>query len=253
MKTTLAPLTLLSASLLSSCGHFGYEVKHHKVVHAIWDGSGRVERPLKGADAETFTVLKPHHYAKDKHAVYHRQSVIQGAIPSTFILLNDGYAVDSEHVFYDGALLPDRDASTFETMNVYWTRDRHEVYFLNQAIQACDPISFKVVLERWAMDAQCTYVAEARVDGADQPSFHALSDDYAKDKHQVYARVNHITLIRDPITGRSRNISETTLSRIRKVDVESFAPSDNRTCGYDARDRLRCYRRGEAVSCDCSE
>ena len=253
MKTRRLTLALLLTWLLASCGHFGYEVKRQTVIHAIWDGSHRVERPLPGADAETFTVLKPYRYAKDKHAVYHYQSVIQGAIPSTFALLNDWYAVDNERVFYNGAVLPDRDAITFETINGYWTRDKNDVYFLNRAIQACDPASFNVVFERWAMDAQCTYAADAVVDGADQHSFHALNDAYAKDKHHVYAQVSSLVPLTERTTGESRNVVRNTVSRVREADVESFAPSDNRTCEYDAKDRFRCYRRGEAVPCDCSE
>ncbi len=252
MKAQQLTLALLMGLLLTNCGHVGYEVKRQKVIHAIWDGSRRVERPLPRADADTFTVLRPHRYARDKHAVYYYQSVIPEANPSTFTLLNDWYAVDSEHVFYNGAVLPDRDAATFEAISGYWTRDNNDVYFLNRAIQACDPASFDVVFERWAMDAQCTYAADAVVDGADQQSFQALSEDYAKDKHQVYTLESLTTSITDPATGEFRNVSENTVSRVREADVESFAPSDNRTCDHDARDRLRCYRRGEAVTCDCS-
>lgn len=253
MKTRRLTLALLLTLLLASCGHVGYEVKRQKVIHAIWDGSHRVERPLPGADTETFTVLKPYRYAKDKHSVYHEQSIIPEASPSTFALLNDWYAVDSERVFYDGAVLPGRDATTFEVISGYWTRDKNDVYFLNRAIQACAPASFRVVYERWAVDAQCTYAADAVVDGADRQSFHALSDDYAKDKHHVYAQVSSLVPLTERTTGESRNISRSTLSLVREADVESSAPSDNRNCEYDAKDRFRCYRRGEAAPCDCSE
>ncbi|ASJ73897.1 hypothetical protein IMCC3135_19090 [Granulosicoccus antarcticus IMCC3135] len=145
--------------------------KRQQVVHTVWDGSGRVARPLAGA--KTFTVLQIDSYAKDQHALY-RQFVIPDANPATFTLFNDWYAVDRAYTLYNGAILPDRDARTFEIKNDYWTRDAHDVYFLNQAIQACEHVSFTIVFERRAKNAQCTYVNNDRVDGVDRPSFCAL-------------------------------------------------------------------------------
>ncbi len=138
-------------------------------------------------------------------------------------------------------------------MSGYWTRDKSDVYFLNRAINACELISFKIVFERWAVDAQCAYFAEAILEDADSQTFQAVSDDYAKDKRYVYARVNSRIAIAESATGKYPFPDRNTLKKVLDADAESFTASDSRACEFDARDKFRCYRRGEAVPCDCSE
>ncbi len=64
------------ARISASRYNYGYQVKRQDVIYAIWDGSGRFEYILEGADSESFHVIKQYRYAKDRNAVYYHQTAI---------------------------------------------------------------------------------------------------------------------------------------------------------------------------------
>ena len=252
MKRILITSALLSTFLLSSCSKYGYVVKREEVVHAIWDGSSRAERIIEGADSKSFEVINPTHssrdkYAKDKNSVYYFQEVIEGAIPSTFRLLTEWYAVDSESVFFIGSLLPGKDEKTFEVLNGFWTRDKNGIYFFHKAVDVCDPDSFEVVLEIWAVDSECTYSGETTIYDLDTETFKAFDSYYAKDSRYVYSRFNKGTVL----YGSASYVR--IIDKVLDADAESFITIDARACEFDAKDKYRCYSRGETAPCVCGQ
>lgn len=130
MKNTNAKL-LLVMSIFSflSCNSTYYDKQNNEW---IWVARGEMmtKSPQKIYDVnnETFEVLKPKTFAKDKNAVYFEGRKIEGADPVTFKPINEKYSEDSKKVFFQTDYIIGAKPEGFEIIKFPYARDKNDVY-----------------------------------------------------------------------------------------------------------------------------
>ncbi len=72
---------------------------------------------IPGADPASFSFYSDGVYAHDDAQVYSEGSNVPDANPSTFIDIGNGYGKDNQHVWYDGTIIIGADPTTFELVN----------------------------------------------------------------------------------------------------------------------------------------
>ena len=81
------------------------------------------------ADSETFIVLTPDEYAKDRDSVFYLGRKINGADPTTFGILDDtNFSRDAEHVYVMGRRIFGADPTSFQPISGMYGRDALSVY-----------------------------------------------------------------------------------------------------------------------------
>ncbi len=219
---------LLLLFLLTACAA-GFQTTAGGAVYVTIDESfGRREHVLPGADPGTFKVLKGKEYAKDRQHVYYRTQLVEGAIAGDFEAFSGTYARDSAHAYYQGRAIPGADPASFAPFNIQWAQDSKDIYFQDRPLAACDPASFKLLEDDWQVDDLCVYREGKKFLGADPHTFEVLNYFFAKDANQVYSGIGIV---------------------IEGADAATFE-LEKGICLVCARDKERCYRYEEAVSCD---
>ncbi|MBC7904339.1 MAG: DKNYY domain-containing protein [Gemmatimonadaceae bacterium] len=115
------------------------------------------EKPVSGSDGKTFTSVASH-YAKDVKNVYYcfldfnnpdavskiSCSVIPGARPDSFQVLEGGYAKDDQHVFFNKNQLS-INADGFELLTRGYARSGNAILYDGIAVKNADAATFSVV------------------------------------------------------------------------------------------------------------
>ena len=250
-------LTVLSC-LLAGCGYPKYAVREDDVVRVTVDEAyGRREVVLPGADPASFVVLIEGGWAKDATTVFRYNTPVEGALPDSFERLDERYFVDAARVYLEDEPLPGADPATFEPFPWPWSRDAAGLWHGASPVTACDPSSFGLIDDGWAADAECVYGGPAPLDGVDVASFEVLGSGYARDRNAVYGLfyrdlgAEDLARLADPLRRRMAAHAFPKLglgARVPTADPLTFVLVDDDEA-IDARDRDRCYRRGEQVDC----
>ena len=100
---------------------------------------------IEGADPTTFVLLdEKGFYCKDQHRVYYNGKPITAEV-ATFILLEEYYSKDAQSAFYMGQLIEGVDVKSFEVLKNHHAKDNHQVYFRGKTIQGADASTFKLM------------------------------------------------------------------------------------------------------------
>jgi hypothetical protein len=118
----------------------GYARDAHNVFyHDSGEGSAR---PLRGADRNSFHVLKDG-FATDGRRIYVFGRWIKRARIDTFRPLGHKYSVDGSHAFYLDVEVKGADLATFEVIGNEYAKDRHHVYRMYSIIEGAYPGTFQ--------------------------------------------------------------------------------------------------------------
>lgn len=146
------------------------------------------------------------YYTKDKDHVYFGNNILAGADPATFVLipnvgndtdLRSHFAKDKNHVYdsYFGTLLAGADPNSFVVLNYAYAKDKNNVYTLQPGVvndastvvlSGADPATFQVLSSYFAKDAASVYGGGSKIDNADAQTFIVIAGVIAKDKNRVY-------------------------------------------------------------------
>ena len=244
--------------LLVGCGYPKYVVRENDVVRVTVDEAyGRRETVLPGADPASFVVMIDGGWAKDATTVFRHDTPVEGALAGSFERLDERYFVDAARVYLEDEPLPGADPATFEPLSWPWSRDAAGLWHGASPVPACDPVSFAPIDDGWAVDAECVYGGPAPLDAADVGSFEVLGSGYARDRDAVYGlfyrdlQPDDLARLSAPLRHRMAAHAFPKLglgARMPMAEPGTFAVVAGEEA-IDARDRDRCYRRGEPVDC----
>lgn len=95
---------------------YGYKTKNYDFA-----------KKVRSADPKSFENIG--NYYKDKNNVYHRDTKIIGADPSTFQKLNNFYYRDKNSIYNKGNKLKQADILTFKVLDDSYAKDKNNVYY----------------------------------------------------------------------------------------------------------------------------
>lgn len=140
-------------------------------AHVYWsDGS------VLSDDPRHFTIVSDRDdylYAKDSRAVYVNGTLIEGASPQGFRVLDGAYSTDGVAAFSFDRLIPDADVPTLRTLGGPYAVDAQRVYWMGRAIEGADPGSFAVLNVNFecSADHHRAYYRQAVIVDADPAAF----------------------------------------------------------------------------------
>lgn len=147
---------------------------------------------------------------------------------ATFKDIGDDYAIDNMHVYYRGSIIDGADPATFSVIKEWgWSRDSTHIFAGRRQIEACDHKTFKFFTNVWQGDSKCVYRSGKVLPSADPNSFKAINFWYGKDNEHVFF----------------------SYTLIEGADAETFHLLPG-PCVVCARDKNRCYREKEVISCE---
>jgi hypothetical protein len=84
--------------------------------------------------------------------------VIPNADPETFRDIGNNYALDKTHVYYEGVVINGADPTSFLVIKEWgWARDNKNIYGATHRIEACDVDTFRFITNDWQVDRKCVY------------------------------------------------------------------------------------------------
>lgn len=136
-----------------------------------------------------------HLYGKTSKKVYRAESVIEGADPATFTIIDDSYSKDSNNVYYGTKSITAADPESFVLLEEDYAKDAHHVYYFKDIVEGADPETFSIVDTSYSKDAHAVYtyddesstVKKLALD-IDPLTFTVVQDDVIKDSTHVYFR-----------------------------------------------------------------
>ena len=170
---------------------------------------------LSDVDMDTFQIIMPNYYAKDKNSVYSRHKKIKGTNPKTIKVLNIAYIKDDKTVFSDFSFsntLKNADAKSFEALGQYYGKDKNNVYLMGEKIKKADVKTFQVISEEsfnhYSKDKNNVYLETYIIEGADPKTFEIIKEKptYSKDKKYLYYSGKKIDEIRDNLENMSAGV-----------------------------------------------
>ena len=170
---------------------------------------------MSDVDMDTFQIIMPNYYAKDKNSVYSRHKKIKGANPKTIKVLNIAYIKDDKTVFSDFSFsntLKNADVKSFEALGQYYGKDKNNVYLMGEKIKKADVKTFQVISEEsfnhYSKDKNNVYLETYIIEGADPKTFEIIKEEpsYSKDKKYLYYSGKKIDEIRDNLKIMSAGI-----------------------------------------------
>ena len=170
---------------------------------------------LSDVDMDTFQIIMPNYYAKDKNRVYSRHKKIKGANPKTIKVLNIAYIKDDKTVFSDFSFsntLKNADVKSFEVLGQYYGKDKNNVYLMGEKIKKADVKTFQVISEEsfkhYSKDKNNVYLETYIIEGADPKTFEIIKEEpsYSKDKKYLYYSGKKIDEIRDNLENMSAGV-----------------------------------------------
>ena len=170
---------------------------------------------LSDVDMDTFQIIMPNYYAKDKNRVYSRHKKIKGANPKTIKVLNIAYIKDDKTVFSDFSFsntLKNADVKSFEVLGQYYGKDKNNVYLMGEKIKKADVKTFQVISEEsfkhYSKDKNNVYLETYIIEGADPKTFEIIKEEpsYSKDKKYLYYSGEKIDEIKDNLKIMSAGV-----------------------------------------------
>jgi hypothetical protein len=86
-----------------------------------------------------------HGFRKDKNYVYSNDTIIEGADPNTFEIVNWEWAKDNKSYFFKGKRVPYIDYATFKYLDYNYAIDKNNVYYDDEIIEGADAKTFKYI------------------------------------------------------------------------------------------------------------
>jgi len=143
------------------------------------------------ADRDSLRILDDDH-ACDRDRVWHRGTVIEGAIGRSFQLLGHGYATDGERFFAQGQPL-DEEPAELVVLDEWHTIADGRVCFHGRPLEGADTATWRSLGNKFGIDARRVYFDGVDVEHADPASFTQLAHDeacgWARDRARVWYRV----------------------------------------------------------------
>lgn len=170
--------------------------------------------PVKGADIDSFMWCLD--FAKDKNRCYIAGSVLKGADPGSFEVLNMYFARDKNQIYTAGGMQQKLDRETFEVLDEGFETDLHnrkrkitsyakdrqglwmmEYYSLKPtSVKGIDTSSFKRINDGFAKDSRFVLWRGKKVKNADPATFIAFNINYGRDKNHIICQ-DHILAVAD--------------------------------------------------------
>lgn len=123
--------------MLSSCVYFGYEVFTTQInaykTHEI-NLKEKLELRRKGILGGGFV--------KKNNYIYFEDSIVVGANPNTFEIIDFEWSKDDKMYFYRGNPIPEIDYLTFEFLDYGYSKDKNHVYYYDEIIKEADVRTF---------------------------------------------------------------------------------------------------------------
>jgi len=164
---------------------------------------------------DTFQIIMPNYYAKDKNSVYSGHKKIKGANPKTIKVLNIAYVKDDKTVFSNFSFsntLKNADIKSFEALGQYYGKDKNNVYLMGEKIKKADVKTFQVISEEffnhYSKDKNNVYLETYIIEGANPETFEIIKEkpSYSKDKKYLYYSGKKIDEIKDNLKIMSAGI-----------------------------------------------
>ena len=146
---------------------------------------------------DTFSILNPNPYSKDKNHAYFGVLKIEGADPAFFRTFNRYFSTDAERIFFEGRMIGrDTDGFTVFEFSKY-AKNKDQVYWEDKILDDADSETFEKIKDlrffsRFAKDKNSVYWAEKRLVGSDPKTFKVIGDSHGKDKSSVFHRSEKI-------------------------------------------------------------
>jgi hypothetical protein len=148
MRRLIATLCVIALAMVPACGQKakeilgGYYVEGDKVYWYGGIDSSTRRQEVVGADAASFKSID-NFYARDKSHVFQGGTVLTGADPASFQML-EGFTKDRSHV-WQGDIVISTDPSNFEVFGDGGAKDSRAVYCNNGTVLSRDPTNFVIV------------------------------------------------------------------------------------------------------------
>jgi hypothetical protein len=238
----------------------GAQVRFFTLKDRQWDQKNH--ETLPAADPASFVKLVPPvlhvpemgmcpyavEYGMDKHAVYYRSQMIEGADPGSFMLAGWNYAKDRSAIYYKGKRLSIR-VGEFRVLDRKpgYATDGEKFFLEDKVLDAPLPLkerglpdmkayaeahwSLQPIRGRIAKDKNAVYFDGVLIPGADPQTLAPVSSWVFKDRHAVYGQGHKLAEV-DPQTVRSSKYERylidrngvyfITGKRLPHLDAESF-------------------------------
>lgn len=157
-------------------------------------GLGKIAAYIERADQASFKRLKPPAYASDRHHVYWRAIVIEGADPASFRHIKDFYSRDNRYVYWRSERVEGADPFSFKVVDGMrlLSRDANDYYYSTEAVGIRNIGRFELLNYGWGKDDKYYYAIGGVLDDSlvdcDFASMQVLSENYARDSNRSYYR-----------------------------------------------------------------
>lgn len=192
------------------------------------------------ADINTFTILDPDSYAKDKNHVYHGKDIIDFMNPSEIEYLGYGALKDNKNVYRANKIVLGADPKTYKVLAVEdsmtYGKDKNAIFYGLKKMDGVDINTFTPLNNKYAKDKNSVYFWGKKIENSDGSSFIILSGDTGKDKNYVYYN-DKIIKGADPDTFNILN---------QKKKLNGYGEPMN---GYGyAKDKSHVYYSGKVIA-----
>lgn len=172
-------------------GKTGVSFKDYKSVDAV----------LTDVDVDSFVIVEPSLYAKDKNHVYYRNNILDKLDPATTEYIGNHAIKDKHRLYLYGTEIKGIDAESYQQLSgSRYGKDKYSLFFNFEPVLDVDVDSF-VVLDSetqavwfggnyssncYGKDKNSAYYEGKKMANVDLASFKALFNGYAKDSKFVY-------------------------------------------------------------------
>lgn len=227
---------------------------------------------MSEVDMDSFEVYPGNKdFAYDKDSVFCKATLIKGADPKTFTIINGNYSKDKNTVFlmYSSTspsfkncgivqFNRDVDVDTFEEVktNIY-SKDKNTAYFEGLSMERSDPKTFEPIDALYSKDSKHVFFEDRTIDGADPKTFKGF--DNASNRNYFYIDSNDVFIWGEMVDQADPETIEIVNSHYWKdkdtvfygdeivvgADASTFqALNDNYDWDYWARDKDHLYNVG---------
>lgn len=162
--------------------------------------------PMEGLDFESIKTVDRSKYSMDTDSVFYDSTVVPGADPQTFEVINYSstnyeleFARDKNQVYHKEKIISKAHPKTFKVISTDYTKDDQYVFYNEQVVNGADPDSFEVLNEFYGKDKDHAFLEEKMIKNSRSDSFEVLNDYYSKDDQYVYYK-GRVVSMADPET-----------------------------------------------------
>lgn len=144
-------------------------------------------KKVASIDKATFRFLETDPFESavflDKDQVFFHITKIEGADPTTFVLLGKGYAKDADNVYYEENILPEALPASFQIVGgshyLWYGKDKKSVFMNEKKILGAEPKSFRLIDKHsYSRDRKHIFYVGELIAGADPDTFKKAAFQY---------------------------------------------------------------------------